>query len=183
MAKRPGRAGPARRSRARAGPVRCRGGPPRRGFPGAGLGSDRFQRVKRGRRPAGIDASAGATVASTSRGSRGPRPRARSSVRGSRRARRRAVRRAAALDTLSSVPASGRPSGCRGPDGGGQQFLGDLRGLVLVHQDFLADDAPLALDLDRRQARVLVKIGQHVAQLRQPSRPRPWRNNRCGPRR
>ena len=54
------------------------------------------------------------------------------------------------------------------PHGGGEQFLGDLRGLILVHQDFLADDPPLPLHLDRREARMLVKVGEHVAQLRQP---------------
>ena len=54
------------------------------------------------------------------------------------------------------------------PDHRGEQFVGDLRGLILVHQDFLADDAPLPLHLDCREARVLVEIGQHVAQLRQP---------------
>ena len=42
------------------------------------------------------------------------------------------------------------------PDGGGEKLLGHLHGLILIHQDFLADDTPFALDLDRRESGMLV---------------------------
>ena len=55
------------------------------------------------------------------------------------------------------------------PDGSGQQFLGHLGGLVLVHEDFLADDSPLPLDLRGGQAGMRVDVPEHVADLPQPA--------------
>ena len=74
-----------------------------------------------------------------------------------------------ALDGVRS-PVSGRPNGWSGQKCSIEYLLHMRRWLVAIHQDFLAYDATLTLDVVRREFRIHVEITKDVAQPRKEFR-------------